>query len=232
MKQKTKLLLVEDDKNLGIILHDYLEAKGFDTDLAVNGEEGEHLFLKNNYDVCVLDIMMPKKDGFTLAKDIRNSNKTIPLLFLTAKSLSEDAVKGLKIGADDYITKPFNMEELLARINAVLRRINLTNEDNKQLKSKYYSFGKFTYFPNELTLEFEGYKEKLSPKESKLLHLFLKKPTEVIDRTTALKVAWDDDNYFNSRSMDVYIAKLRKRLKRDESVELLTLHGEGFRLNF
>jgi DNA-binding response OmpR family regulator len=231
MTTKQKILLVEDDKNLGIILNEYLRAKGFYTDLAVDGEEGSQLFYQNNYDACILDVMMPKKDGFTLAKEIRSSDQQIPLLFLTAKSLTEDTIEGLKIGADDYITKPFVMEELLARLEAVLRRIRLSDSPNEN-KKKVFTFGGYTYRPSDFILEFGEEKEKLSPKESKLLHLFLKKQGEMVDRSTALKVAWDDDNYFNSRSMDVYIAKLRKRLKKDASVEILTVHGEGFKLNY
>lgn len=228
---KTKILLVEDDKNLGIILSDYLKAKGFYVDLAVDGDEGSQLFFQNTYDFCILDVMMPKKDGFILGEEIRHSDKRIPLLFLTARSMSDDVVKGLKLGADDYITKPFNMEVLLARINSTLRRVNL---DKKTLikKDEIYDFGKFQFNPIEHTLEINGEKQKLSTKESKLLHLFLRKSGSVVDRATALKVVWDDDNYFNSRSMDVYINKLRKKLHSDPEVELLTVHREGFRLNY
>lgn len=231
MSKKTKILLVEDDKNLGLILSEYLRAKGFYVDLAIDGIDGGKLFYQNTYEVCILDVMMPKKDGFTLAKEIRASDQMVPLLFLTAKSLTEDTIEGFKLGADDYITKPFNMDELLARVNSVLRRLSLT--ENKDLnRKKIFQFGAFTFKPEDYMLEYNGEVEKLSPKENKLLHLFLKKSGSVVDRATALTVAWDDDNYFNSRSMDVYIGKLRKRLKKDTSVEILTVHGEGFRLNY
>lgn len=233
MKKKARLLVVEDDPNLGLILNEYLQAKGFSSDLATDGEQGLQYFLKGEYDLCVLDVMMPKKDGFTMAKEIKAINTSMPILFLTAKTLKEDTIEGFKIGADDYVTKPFNMEELVLRINAILKRVSGSNQNqDKPSTRKELKFGSFVFYPNDQVLEFNGEKERLSPKENNLLHLFLKQKGNMVDRATALKVVWDDDNYFNSRSMDVYINKLRKKLKKDPAVELLTVHGEGFRLNY
>ena len=229
MTTKPKLLIVEDDKNLGLLLNEYLIAKGYESTLAKDGEEGSNLFFQGKYDLCILDVMMPKKDGFSLAKEIRVVDKHTPILFLTARSLTEDAITGFRSGADDYITKPFNMEELLMRIEAVLRRTTgMQSKDNSDFET--IKFGLFSFNTNTMKLSYLDKEEKLTPKEASLLHLFLKKKGAIVDRKMALKIIWNDDNYFNSRSMDVYIAKLRKRLKSDSSVQILTVHGEGFKL--
>lgn len=222
---KTKLLVVEDDPNLGQILKEYLIIKGFDTTLCTDGVQGLQEFNKHTFDLCILDVMMPKKDGFTLAKEIYYLDKNVPFVFLTAKSLREDAIEGLKIGADDYITKPFSMEELLLRINAILKRTLNTNQSQET-----YTLGKFTFDTNQNLLNINGDIQKLTSKESQLLELFCQNLNQTISRTSALKLIWGDDTYFNARSMDVYIAKLRKILKKDESVKIITVHGQGFKL--
>jgi DNA-binding response OmpR family regulator len=223
---KKKLLVVEDDENLGQILKEYLEIKGFDTTLARDGEEGLSTYQKRAFDLCILDIMMPKKDGFTLAREIRLLNKEIPIIFLTAKSMKEDTIEGFKIGADDYITKPFSMEEMLLRIEAVLRRSSGTTSKTKSV----YRFGAFTFYYDQQVLVIGDEKQKLTSKESELLRLLCQNINQTLDRSAALKYIWKDDSYFNARSMDVYIAKLRKHLKKDENIQILTIHGEGFKL--
>ncbi len=223
---KKKLLIVEDDENLGQILKEYLEIKGFDTSLARDGEEGLSEFNSNSYDLCILDIMMPRKDGFTLAREIKLLNKEMPVIFLTAKSLKEDTIEGFKIGADDYVTKPFSMEELLLRIQAVLRRSTGTTTEVKST----YTFGRFTFHYDQQLLLFGDEKQKLTSKESELLRLLCQNINKTLDRSAALKYIWKDDSYFNARSMDVYIAKLRKHLKKDDNIQILTIHGEGFKL--
>ncbi len=230
MTKKIKVLLVEDDPNLGIILSEYLNVKGYETTLAVDGEKGYDEFIKKNFEFIILDVMMPKKDGFSLATDIRNTNKDIPIIFLTAKSLKEDTIEGFKLGADDYITKPFSMEELMARMNAILRRVDSNHEGNNQLKE--FLIGKFTFHAEKRILKSEGEQDqKLTSKECELLRLLCLNKNKVMDRTFALKAIWNDDSYFNSRSMDVYITKLRKYLKSDTSIEILNVHGQGFRLS-
>ena len=223
---QNRLLIVEDDENLGQILKEYLEIKGFSTYLARDGEEGLTTFNQQDFDLCILDIMMPKKDGFTLAREIRLLNKEIPIIFLTAKSMKEDTIEGFKIGADDYITKPFSMEELLLRIKAVIRRTSGTNHETKSS----YEFGKFKFLYDQQILQIDGEDQKLTSKESELLRLLCQNINQTLDRSAALKLIWKDDSYFNARSMDVYIAKLRKHLKKDENIQILTIHGEGFKL--
>ena len=230
MTEKIKVLLVEDDPNLGTILSEYLNVKGYDTTLAIDGEKGYDEFIKNNFEFIILDVMMPKKDGFTLATDIRNTNKDIPIIFLTAKSLKEDTIEGFRLGADDYITKPFSMEELMARMNAVLRRVDDKHRENSQQKE--FSIGKFSFYAEKRLLKSVGEEDqKLTSKESELLRLLCLNKNKVMDRTVALKAIWNDDSYFNSRSMDVYISKLRKYLKSDSAIEILNVHGQGFRLS-
>ncbi|MGD9329143.1 MAG: response regulator transcription factor [Cyclobacteriaceae bacterium] len=223
---KIKLLLVEDDPNLGQILSDYLRLKDYDPTLCIDGEIGLETFKTGQFDLCLLDIMMPKKDGIALAKDIRLLNKDIPIIFLTAKSLKEDTIDGFRAGADDYITKPFSMEELLLRIHAVLRR-SLKGEKHQKT---VYKFGESTFDYDKQTLIIKDQEIKLTNKESQLLRLLCQNINEVLDRSAALKMIWRDDSYFNARSMDVYIAKLRKYLKSDESIAIITIHGEGFKL--
>lgn len=223
---KLKILIVEDDLNLGQILSEYLEIKGLDTTLCKDGEEGQITFNNGVFDICLLDIMMPKKDGFTLAREIRSKDKKIPIIFLTAKSMKEDAIEGLKIGADDYVTKPFSMEELLLRIQAVMRRIG--NNTGAELTS--YQVGKYVFDYNKQQLEENGNIIKLTTKESELLKLLVINKNQTLERNIALKKVWRNDTYFNSRSMDVYITKLRKLLKGDESIQIRSVHGEGFKL--
>ncbi len=223
---KIKLLVVEDDPNLGQILSDYLRLKEYDPTLCIDGEIGLDTFKNGQFDLCLLDIMMPKKDGITLAKEIRLLDKKIPIIFLTAKSLKEDTIEGFRAGADDYMTKPFSMEELLLRIHAVLRR-SFKGEKHQKY---FYTFGKSTFDFDKQTLTIEDQNIKLTNKESQLLRLLCQNMNEVLDRSAALKMIWRDDSYFNARSMDVYIAKLRKYLKQDDSVSIITIHGEGFKL--
>ncbi|WP_372776597.1 response regulator transcription factor [Mangrovibacterium sp.] len=232
METKAKLLLAEDDENLGLLLKEYLIAKGFDTDLFGDGELAYAGFKKNNnYNLCVLDIMMPKKDGISLARDIRLINQEIPIIFLSAKNLKEDVLEGFRTGADDYITKPFSMEELIFRIEAILRRTALeTNKSGSE--QSIFKLGRFTFDPRKqiLTNEQEDESVKLTTKESELLRLLCNNANKVLERNFALKTIWIDDNYFNARSMDVYITKLRKHLKDEPSVEIINVHGKGYKL--
>ena len=226
MGEKLRILLCEDDENLGMLLREYLNAKGYDTELYPDGEEGYKAFLKNKYDLCVFDVMMPKKDGFTLAQDIRQSNAEIPIIFLTAKTLKEDVLEGFKIGADDYLTKPFSMEELTFRIEAILRRVR--GKKNKETNT--YQVGKFTFDARKQLLIIDNQQTKLTTKESELLALLCAHANEILQREFALKTIWVEDNYFNARSMDVYITKLRKHLKDDPAVEIINIHGKGYKL--
>ena len=226
MKKDIKVLLVEDDSNLGSITSDYLKAKGFNCTWEINGELGYREFVKNQYDIVILDVMMPIKDGFSTAKDIRGIDKKVPIIFLTAKSMKEDTLKGFEIGADDYITKPFNMEELTARISAILKRVSSDTESHfDDIK-----IGKLTFNPKMQILSKDDFSISLTTKESDLLILLYKNKNEILERDHALKAIWGDDNYFNGRSMDVYIAKLRKYLKHDEQIQIINVHGRGFKL--
>lgn len=223
-----KLLVVEDDPNLGTILAEYLKAKDYDVKLCQDGQEGFDSFTKRDYDLVISDVMMPKKDGFTMAKEIRKLNKKTPIIFLTAKSMKEDTIEGFKIGGDDYITKPFSMEELLLRISAILRRSN--SEIIEDENTRALQVGMFSFNPNERTLIHGDVQEKLTSKESQLLKLLVQNRNDVLEREFALKAIWGDDSYFNSRSMDVYITKLRKYLRPDENLEIINVHGKGFKL--
>lgn len=226
MEPKISILLAEDDQNLGTLLREYLVAKGYEAHLYPDGEAAYKGFINNSFDICLLDVMMPKKDGFSLAQDIRMINQEVPIIFLTAKSLKEDVLEGFKIGADDYITKPFSMEELQVRIEAVLRRtvkLNFAEQPSYQL-------GRYTFEPNKQTLEYEGQEIKLTTKEAELLKLLCNNRNKVLERNFALKTIWLDSNYFNARSMDVYITKLRKHLQGDERIEILNIHGKGYKL--
>ena len=226
MKKEIKVLLVEDDSNLGLITSDYLKAKGFNCKWEINGELGYREFVKNQYDLVILDVMMPIKDGFSTAKDIRGIDKKVPIIFLTAKSMKEDTLKGFEIGADDYIIKPFNMEELTARISAILKRVSLDTESHfDDIK-----IGKLTFNPKMQILSKDDFSVSLTTKESDLLILLYKNKNDILERDHALKAIWGDDNYFNGRSMDVYIAKLRKYLKHDEQIQIINVHGRGFKL--
>ncbi len=227
--ENKKILLVEDDQNFGAILKDYLSLNDFDVTLAKNGMEGFEKFKKGSYDLCILDVMMPYKDGYTLAKEIREKNKEVPIVFLTAKSMKEDVLKGYKVGADDYLNKPFDSEVLLFKIRAILQRKS-TDTKNEHLNFEF-QIGKFHLNSKLRFLTFEKTEPiKLSPKENELLKMLAVYENDLMPRELALTKIWRDDNYFTSRSMDVYIAKLRKYLKLDEDVEILNIHGEGFRL--
>ncbi len=226
MDEKLRILLCEDDENLGMLLREYLQAKGYNADLHADGESGYKAFLKGKYDICVLDIMMPKKDGFQLAQEIRTINGDVPVIFLTAKALKEDILEGFKLGADDYITKPFSMEELVMRIDAIMRRV----KGKKGKEITMYKIGKFTFDTQKQVLIVDDMSTKLTTKESELLSLLCAHVNEILERNFALKTIWIDDNYFNARSMDVYITKLRKHLKADPSIEIINIHGKGYKL--
>jgi two-component system, OmpR family, response regulator len=225
---KTQILLVEDDPNLGTLLQEYLEAKGFETKLANDGKKGFDAFCKQEFDLLLLDVMMPVKDGLTLAKEIRVTDKNVPIIFLTAKSMKEDTIEGFNAGADDYITKPFSMDELMARVSAVLRRSNKQRVHNTE--DVVFSIGSYTFNSETQALVHNGQEQKLTTKENQLMRLLCVHKNDVLDRNFALKTIWHDDNYFNGRSMDVYIAKLRKYLKDDPKVEIVNIHGKGFKL--
>jgi len=227
--ENKKILLVEDDPNFGTVLKDYLTLNDYHVTLAKDGLEGLIMFKNDDYDLCILDVMMPRKDGFSLAKDIRSTNSEVPIIFLTAKTMKEDVLKGYQAGADDYLNKPFDSEVLLYKIKAIMQR----KESEQDVEEEVFEFkiGKFDFNSKLRHLSFEnGEAQKLSPKESKLLKLLTTYKNDLMPRELALTKIWRDDNYFTSRSMDVYIAKLRKYLKRDENVEILNIHGEGFRL--
>jgi len=226
MEENVKILLCEDDENLGMLLREYLQAKGYKSTLCPDGEAGYKEFLKNKYDICVLDVMMPKKDGFTLAQDIRQTNADMPVIFLTAKTMKDDILEGFKIGADDYIAKPFSMEELVFRIEAILRRV----KGKKNRESTFYRIGAFSFDTQKQLLSIGDKKTKLTTKENELLSLLCSHANEILQRDFALKTIWIDDNYFNARSMDVYITKLRKLLKDDDQVEIINIHGKGYKL--
>ena len=226
MDDKLRILLCEDDENLGMLLREYLQAKGYNADLFPDGEVGFKAFLKSKYDLVVTDVMMPRKDGFTLAQEIRQANAEVPIIFLTAKTLKEDILEGFKIGADDYITKPFSMEELTFRIEAILRRVR----GKRNRESTVYEIGRFTFDTQKQILSIGDKQTKLTTKESELLGLLCAHANEILQRDFALKTIWIDDNYFNARSMDVYITKLRKHLKEDDSIEIINIHGKGYKL--
>jgi DNA-binding response OmpR family regulator len=222
-----RILLAEDDSNLGLLLRNYLSAKNMETSLFENGIQALESFKFKQYDLCILDIMMPQMDGLTLAKEIRKINSSIPVIFLTAKGQKDDIIEGFKSGADDYITKPFLMEELLYRIQAILKRTSGATAPKKEDK---YTIGKYTFEPLKQLLVFGDKSIKLTTKESELLELLCQHGNEILERNFALKSIWIDDNYFNARSMDVYITRLRKYLKNDPSVKILNVHGRGYKL--
>jgi two-component system, OmpR family, response regulator len=223
---KTRILLAEDDESLGLLLKEYLQARNFEADLFSNGEKAFRSFERNHYDICVLDIMMPVKDGFTVAKEVRMINHEIPIIFLTAKSMKEDVLEGFKLGADDYITKPFSMEELIFRIEAILRRTLGDQNDTQQ----QFKIGDYLFDSNKHVLVYKDSERKLTTRESDLLKLLCLNTNNILERNYALKSIWIDDSYFNARSMDVYITKLRKYLKEDPKIEILNIHGKGFKL--
>lgn len=226
MDEKLKILLCEDDENLGMLLREYLQAKGYQAVLCQDGEVGYREFAKGKFDIAVLDVMMPKKDGFTLAQEIRQANTEIPIIFLTARALKDDILEGFKIGADDYITKPFSMEELVLRIEAILRRVH----GKKAKDATVFRIGRFVFDAQKQLLTIGEKQTKLTTKENELLALLCAHSNEILQRDFALKTIWIDDNYFNARSMDVYITKLRKHLKDDPSIEIINIHGKGYKL--
>lgn len=224
---KKRVLLVEDDPNLGMLLQEYLKHKNFDVELKRDGVEGLFAFRKNKYDILLLDVMMPKKDGFTVAEEIRKEDKEIPIIFLTAKSLKEDKIKGLTIGADDYITKPFSMEILELKMHAILRR---TEKHEVQVALDEYRAGDCVLDYKNHKLSVKGNEIKLTTKENELLRLFFEKKNQILERELALKHVWQDDSYFTARSMDVFISKIRKYIKEDEHLQILNIHGQGYKL--
>jgi len=226
--KKVTILVVEDDENLGMMLADYLQAKDYQVILERDGKEGLKAFVENKIDLCLLDVMMPKKDGFTLAKEIRGLKSGIPILFLSAKSMEDDIREGFKSGADDYITKPFSMEVLLMKIEAILRRVDQL--EGQLLVKRKFEINDYHFYPEKRIIEKDGEKRKLTSKENELLRLLCMYMGQVVDRNDALNMVWGDDNYFNSRSMDVYITKLRKVFKDDESIQIINSHGKGFKL--
>lgn len=225
---KQHFLLAEDDENLGTLLSTFLSSKGFQTKWVKNGEEAISYYrsFTNTIDFIILDVMMPEKDGFSVAKEIRLTDKKTPILFLTAKSMKDDKLKGFELGADDYLTKPFAMEELIARIQAIIRRVG----DASSAKTEKLSIGALAFDPHKSILYSSNGEKKLTTKENALLTLLARNVNEVLDRQATLRAVWGDDNYFNGRSMDVYIAKLRKLLSEDPAIEIMNIHGIGFKL--
>jgi two-component system OmpR family response regulator len=228
-KDKIKLLLVEDDPNLSLVLQDYLEMMGYEIISSANGEEGLYAFKKGRFDLCIFDIMMPKKDGFSLAEDVRKINTFIPIIFLTAKSFKEDRIKGFQIGCDDYITKPFSTEELNYRIKAILKRTSFKKSDKTSEEVIIFKFGIYTFDSVNMVLTSPGKEQHLTRKESELLKVLCIHKNQLLTREVALKTVWGDDDYFIGRSMDVFITKLRKYLKDDPKVTINNVHGTGFK---
>ena len=225
-----KILLVEDDPNLGLLLEEYLQLKGkFEVVLCKDGDEGLKAFTKDHFDLLILDVMMPKKDGFTLGKEIRRINQEVPIIFATAKGMIEDKTQAFNLGGDDYITKPFRIEELLLRINALLKR-SATTEKKEEEKQVNFEIGKFNFDFTSQMISCGDKQQKLSTKEAELLRLLCLHKNEVLTREEALLNIWHDDNYFNGRSMDVFLSKIRKYLKDDPSVEIINVHGRGYKL--
>ncbi|MEJ6680752.1 MAG: response regulator transcription factor [Flavobacteriales bacterium] len=223
---KQKILLVEDDENLGYVIQDLLSMNGYKVHLARDGKEGLLFFNKSKYDLCLIDVMMPKKDGFELAEDIQKLNNSVPLVFLTARNQKEDKIKGLKLGADDYITKPFDSDEFLLRVKAILRR-GSTEKNNSE---KEYKIGEYTFTPSTLILSKDNDNRRLTKKESALLKLLCEHKGKILERGVVSNLIWGDDSYFVGRSMDVFITRLRKYLKDDSTISITNIHGIGFRL--
>ncbi len=225
-------MLVEDDQNFGDVLKSYLEMHDYDVTLASDGVAGFESYKKGSFDLCIFDVMMPRKDGFTLAKEVREKDKEMPIIFLTAKNLKEDILEGFKIGADDYLAKPFNSEELLLRIQAILRRVNKGADKEDEVKE--YQVGEYHFNYPLRILTWQGgngtEREKLSPKEAHLLKMFCQHKNDVLTRSEALGKIWGEDNYFTARSMDVFVTKLRKYLSKDSNLQIMNIHGNGFRL--
>jgi DNA-binding response OmpR family regulator len=231
MAIKPKILLAEDDLNLGFVIRDNLEMNGFEVILCENGEEFLIQFKEETADLCILDIMMPKLDGFSVAEQIRKINSEIPIIFLTAKSLKEDKLKGLKLGADDYITKPFNIEELILKIKIFLKRSKVTYKD-ESVKIQSIQMGGYLLDVSNQLLHYGESKQQLTLKEAELINMFFENPNAVLKREDILNQIWKDDNYFVGRSLDVFISRLRKYLKSDGRIKLLNIHGVGFKLEY
>ena len=226
-----KILLVEDDPNLGLLLQEYLQLKGkFEVVRCSDGDEGLIAFTKEAFDICILDVMMPKKDGFTLGKEIRKINPHIPLIFATAKTMIEDKTEAFTLGGDDYITKPFRIEELLLRINALLKRVSEHKNEETNVQQSSFQIGDFVFDVAAQQITYKENTQRLSTKEAELLKLLCQKQNQVLTREEALLAIWHDDNYFNGRSMDVFLSKLRKYLKADPKVEIMNVHGRGYKL--
>ncbi|MEN9685915.1 MAG: hypothetical protein RLZZ28_1701 [Bacteroidota bacterium] len=225
--KKNKILLCEDDTNLGMVLKNYLELNEYDVTLERDGRLGLAAFQREKFDICLLDVMMPNMDGFTLAEEIRDVDPDVPLFFLSAKTMKEDIIQGYKLGADDYITKPFDSEVLLLKIKAILKR---NEEENRISDNIEFDLGKYHFNPKLRELKHDGHTQTLSPKENELLKMLSEHKNDLLPRERALKKIWGSDTYFNGRSMDVYIAKLRKYLKEDTNIEIVNIHGNGFRL--
>ena len=223
---KQRILLVEDDENLGYVIQDLLSMNGYKVHLARDGKEGLLFFNKTTYDLCLIDVMMPKKDGFELAEDIKKVNNSVPLVFLTARNQKEDKIKGLKLGADDYITKPFDSDEFLLRVKAILRRSNTEKNDS----DKEYRIGEYKFTPSTLILSKDNDSRRLTKKESALLKLLCEHKGKILEREVVSNLIWGDDSYFVGRSMDVFITRLRKYLKEDPAISITNIHGVGFRL--
>lgn len=226
-----KILLAEDDPNLGEILKDYLELKGkFDVKLCQDGEEALRAFGRESFDLCIFDIMMPKKDGFSLGKEVRKLNETVPIIFATAKGMMEDKTEAFNLGGDDYITKPFRVEELLLRINALLKRSSMQDRISDEELPVSFDLGEYHFDYTTQLITRHGQQQKLSTKEAELLRMLCLKKNDVLTREEALIKIWHDDNYFNGRSMDVFLSKLRKYLRDDPKVEIVNVHGKGYKL--
>jgi len=228
MEQKIRILLAEDDENLGFVVKDYLEMKGYEVDWRRNGKQGLQAFFQSVFELCIFDVMMPEKDGFTLAEEVRKLNPDVPVIFLTAKTMQEDRIKGYRIGADDYITKPFSAEEFLLRVEAVLKRCNV--KLNQQSKKNVFHIGKYVFDYDNLALVFDKHVQQLTKREADILKLLYINRNELLTRETALNIIWGSDDYFMGRSMDVFITKLRKYLKNDPNITIQNVHGIGFKM--
>lgn len=226
--QRANVLLVEDDSNLGFVIQDNLRLKKFNVSLYADGQSALKAFLNNTFDICLLDVMLPKKDGFELAAEIRELNKNIPIIFLTAKSMTEDKIKGFKVGGDDYITKPFDFEELLLRIEAILKRT--LEESSVSGSDVTFTLGKYTFEPENQRLLINTEEIKLTKKERDLLKLLCLQQNKILSRELTLKTIWGNDDYFSGRSMDVFISKIRKHLHQDDRIKIINIHGVGFKM--
>lgn len=228
-EKKIHILLAEDDNNLGFVVQDNLKSNGFDVTLCPNGEEALKAFANNPFDLCLLDVMMPKKDGFTVAETIKELNKDIPIVFLTAKTMQMDKVKGFTVGADDYITKPFDFQELVLRINAILKRSKLITEKEEEVVFSY-DIGKYHFDIKNQVLKLGNVEQKLTKKETRILTFLCENMNDIASREQILKNIWGNDDYFSGRSMDVFISKIRKYLAEDEKIQIINIHGVGFKL--